>query len=178
MCGASRWTGPPSTPTMRAARSPCPPIPSNASASGSNRRSVRRPRLPRTTGGANGCTRSSGRKNRLASFPIGTARGAQRIGSEAQPIGLEAGMLWGLGRAIALEHPELHCRCVDLDPARDPSDADLASLIDRASTADADENQIALRGGDHFVLRLARGSSADALVNAGPVYRADSSYLV
>src|SRR5207248_6950494 len=106
-------------------------------------------------------------------------RGAQRIGGESGDVALEAAMVWGLGRAIALEHPELQCKCVDLDPAREASDADLASLFEHASAAGDDENQIALRRGERFALRLARSSRADiATVNAGPICRADGAYLV
>ncbi len=85
-------------------------------------------------------------------------------------------MLWGLGRAVALEHPELRCTCVDLDPA--VTDADLRLLYETVATRE-DENQIALRGGKSFALRLVRSSVAPAAAVDGPlICRADRTYLV
>jgi NAD(P)-dependent dehydrogenase (short-subunit alcohol dehydrogenase family)/acyl carrier protein len=91
-------------------------------------------------------------------------------------------MIWGLGRAIALEHPELQCRCVDLDPALDGNDAagdDLTSLYDEALTVENEENQIALRNGQPFALRLVRSPIVGAAAaDASPVCRADRTYLI
>gem|GEM_PF-4249606 len=33
--------------------------------------------------------------------------------------GLNQSSVWGMGKVIRLEHPELNCRCVDLDPTQE-----------------------------------------------------------
>jgi NADPH:quinone reductase-like Zn-dependent oxidoreductase/SAM-dependent methyltransferase len=91
-------------------------------------------------------------------------RGAHRLsGDTGLPSAIQA-PLWGLGRTIALEHPELGCQCIDLDPSptADPSAALLAEI-----SSPADENEVAWRGGDRFAPRLARWPAAKA-VNPGP----------
>ncbi|WP_158884798.1 type I polyketide synthase [Amycolatopsis anabasis] len=61
--------------------------------------------------------------------------------------------VWGLGRTLAEEHPELRCTLVDLEDGKPGRGAD--SLFAEL-TADDPENQLALRGDDRFVARLAR----------------------
>src|SRR5919202_3094805 len=43
-------------------------------------------------------------------------RGAQAVGVASGVPGLAQSPLWGMGKAIMLEHPELNCTLVDLDP--------------------------------------------------------------
>ena len=64
---------------------------------------------------------------------------------------VEQAPLWGLGRVVASEHPELRPGLVDLPPA--PSDADLDALADLLCGGESIE-QVALRGGDRYVARL------------------------
>ena len=89
-------------------------------------------------------------------------------------------MLWGLGRAVALEHPELRCTCIDIDPA--VTDADLRSLYETVAIGESDENQIALRAGKSYALRLVRSPAADvapaASGDAPLICREDRTYLV
>ncbi len=73
--------------------------------------------------------------------------GAQAIGPS--PIQLQHTSLWGLARVIRLEHPELQCRCLDLDPLQ----PDLSLLLDELLAADA-EDQIAYRQNHRYVARL------------------------
>jgi acyl transferase domain-containing protein/NADPH:quinone reductase-like Zn-dependent oxidoreductase/NAD(P)-dependent dehydrogenase (short-subunit alcohol dehydrogenase family) len=65
--------------------------------------------------------------------------------------GLSQSSIWGLGRTIALEHPDLHCRRVDLDPAG----IDFAALAQEI-TCEASEEEIAFRGGERYIPRLER----------------------
>jgi acyl transferase domain-containing protein/acyl carrier protein len=77
-------------------------------------------------------------------------RGAQAVsGRDVAPA--QAPLL-GLGRVIALEHAELRCARLDLDPARPSGElqALLAELV-----ADDGEDEIALRGTERRVARLA-----------------------
>nr|AAF62885.1 EpoF [Sorangium cellulosum] len=76
-------------------------------------------------------------------------RGAQA--AAAGDVSVVQAPLLGLGRTIALEHAELRCISVDLDPAQPEGEADalLAELL-----ADDAEEEVALRGGERFVARL------------------------
>jgi acyl transferase domain-containing protein/acyl carrier protein len=59
--------------------------------------------------------------------------------------------LWGLGRVLAREHPDLHCRCVDLGPGS--ADEAAAALAEELAQPDG-EDQVALRGAARLVARL------------------------
>ncbi|ADO72607.1 type I polyketide synthase [Stigmatella aurantiaca] len=93
-----------------------------------------------------------GSKGRTASLWLVT-RGAQAV-TEGEPLaGLSGSALWGLGKAITREHPELHCRRVDLDPGSSPYELEqLAGEI----LGESSEDEIALRGDTRRVARLAR----------------------
>ena len=69
------------------------------------------------------------------------------------PLQVQQAPLWGLGRVIRLEHPDLHCTCIDLDRS-DQTDP-LKQLLEELSVADA-EDQIAYRQGMRHVARLVR----------------------
>src|SRR6185436_3683737 len=85
-------------------------------------------------------------------------RGAQAPLGSAPDAGQAP--IWGFGRVVALEHPELGCTLVDLDPA--PSAAGARQLADELTSADR-EPQVAFRGGVRYAARLARAAAA-----AGP----------
>jgi thioester reductase-like protein len=78
--------------------------------------------------------------------------GAERVLPDDRATGLAQSPLWGLGRALALEHPELWGGLLDLDPAADPeTQAELLSSL----LAHVDgEDHVAIRGGRQFVARL------------------------
>ncbi|HEY9088384.1 MAG TPA: type I polyketide synthase [Anaerolineaceae bacterium] len=61
--------------------------------------------------------------------------------------------LWGLARSIQLEHPELRCTCIDLDPAALPA-ANARGLAAELAENSV-EDQIVLRNEARFVARLA-----------------------
>ena len=94
----------------------------------------------------------------MQSFPSGgTPRlwvvtcGAQAVG-ETEELALAQSPSWGMGRVIALEHPELKPTWIDLDP--DSTDAVQASDLLRTMAAANDELQIAVRAGTEYVARL------------------------
>ena len=80
--------------------------------------------------------------------------------------------LWGFGRVIALEHPEVWGGLIDLPPGR--SSVTAAAVVDRIAAPGA-EDQVALRSGGVFVPRLVRGVTVDA--KPTPLRR-DSTYIV
>jgi NADPH:quinone reductase-like Zn-dependent oxidoreductase/NADP-dependent 3-hydroxy acid dehydrogenase YdfG/acyl carrier protein len=78
-------------------------------------------------------------------------RGAAAVGGAA-PTAPEQATLLGLGAALVVEHPELRCVRIDLEP---DAESDLArrDLVDVLSDPGA-ENQIAIRNGRRFAARL------------------------
>lgn len=83
------------------------------------------------------------------------SRGAVSVSGEALP-GLAASPLWGLGKSIAQEHPELRSLCIDL-PARGGPDDARAILDELQRPAEA---QVASRGNDRYVARIIRDGGA------------------
>jgi len=79
--------------------------------------------------------------------------GVQAIGANPGTIAVAQAPVWGLGSAIAAEHPEFACLRVDLSAS--PSDREIDALV-RELRATGDESQVALRGGDRYVARLVR----------------------
>ncbi|HET7695299.1 MAG TPA: type I polyketide synthase [Vicinamibacterales bacterium] len=79
--------------------------------------------------------------------------GAQPAGG-AQVTAPSRTGLWGLGSAIAVEHPEMRCTRIDLDDAAAP--AALAAEL----AAAPDEDQVAFRRDRRFVARLKKGIDA------------------
>jgi acyl transferase domain-containing protein len=80
-------------------------------------------------------------------------RGAQPVGDRSDALNLEEAQVWGLGKTISIERPELKCRCFDLDPAA--PDGEIGELADEILAAGG-EDQVAWRGGTRFVARLER----------------------
>ncbi|UQA61056.1 type I polyketide synthase [Polyangium aurulentum] len=101
-------------------------------------------------------------------------RNAQAIGAAPATTSPMQAMPWGLARTLVIEHPEMECLCVDLDPER--SEDEVRALLGELGATDG-EDQIALRGGKRFVARLCR-SSFDAAPALPFHFDADASYLV
>jgi NAD(P)-dependent dehydrogenase (short-subunit alcohol dehydrogenase family)/SAM-dependent methyltransferase/acyl carrier protein len=80
-------------------------------------------------------------------------RGAQATRSgEAADAGQAT--IWGFSHVVALEHPELNCRRIDLDPATSIQAAAEALVIELTSTG-KNEDEVALRAGRRLARRLA-----------------------
>lgn len=87
-------------------------------------------------------------------------RGAWTVGAESTPCRMAWTPMWGLGRVIALEHPELCCTCVDLDPSDsgiDPLNASARNLLVSLNTSNK-ENPSAWRDGVCYAPRLIRSN--------------------
>ncbi|MDI3287043.1 type I polyketide synthase [Polyangium sp. 15x6] len=100
-------------------------------------------------------------------------QGAQAVGSTPDGLRIAQAPLWGLGRGIALELPEVWGGLVDLEPCH-PSQAARALWAQMAS-ADG-EDQAAFRGGQRYVPRLRRFREGPAQGRLS--LRSDGSYLI
>ncbi|ELS00896.1 amino acid adenylation enzyme/thioester reductase family protein [Xenococcus sp. PCC 7305] len=94
--------------------------------------------------------------------------------------GIAQSPLWGLGKAIAAEHPELNCVRLDLDP-QEKEDAVkiLWSEIQASAIANSQdiEDQIAWRNNIRYVSRLKRHSKS-ATNGESLTIKQDSTYLI
>ena len=85
-------------------------------------------------------------------------RGAQPVQHPGGEIALAQAPLWGLGRVIALERPELRATLVDLDP----TDAEGAEALAAELLVSDGEQFVARRGASRLVPRLTGGHPAHA----------------
>ena len=83
-------------------------------------------------------------------------QGSQAVKPAPGSLQIQQAPVWGLSRVIAMEHPELHCTCLDLPPLFEESDIQL--LLEELWFPDS-ENQIAYRQGIRHVARLVRRTS-------------------
>jgi acyl transferase domain-containing protein/aryl carrier-like protein len=93
-------------------------------------------------------------------------RGAQSVSAGIEPVSVAQSPLWGLGRVIVNEHPNLRCRMVDLcPPGRMESSQEIQLLFDELWMDDHEE-EVAFRDGMRHVHRMnkmtAKASEADS----------------
>jgi acyl transferase domain-containing protein/acyl-CoA synthetase (AMP-forming)/AMP-acid ligase II/NAD(P)-dependent dehydrogenase (short-subunit alcohol dehydrogenase family)/phospholipid N-methyltransferase/aryl carrier-like protein len=113
------------------------------------------------------------------------SRGAWPVGIPAAPVAAtrpdEAAeppvqaALWGLGRVLFQEHPELAGALIDVDP--NESSASTAAALADALCGDLKETQLALRGTRRFVPRLTKSMLAPR-PDAAAIIRTDGNYLI
>src|SRR5439155_23785525 len=80
-------------------------------------------------------------------------RGAQAVAGSS--VAVAQAPIWGLGRTIALEHPELECVSVDLDPSEGTEG--IAALADEIESRSR-EDRVAFRDRRRLVARLVRSA--------------------
>ncbi|TSC24500.1 type I polyketide synthase [Corallococcus sp. Z5C101001] len=102
-------------------------------------------------------------------------RGASAAGPVPELPGIAQAPLAGLAKVIAMEHPELRCAWVDLDPrASESSGADeLAGEL----LAEEGESQVAFRGPSRFTARLVP-SRQPWSPEGTPRFLPDAAYLI
>lgn len=88
-----------------------------------------------------------------------------------------AGALWGLGRVIALEHPEYWAGAVDLDPGAEIDDDQLRLLL-TALAETSSEDQQALRGGRRLAARIVPSRPRHQQLRREAAIRTGASYLI
>lgn len=98
-------------------------------------------------------------------------RAAQPV--DSSPVNPGQAALWGLGRVIALEHPDSWGGLIDLDPGGSPAEQ-AASLVAEIRAGDV-EDQVAYRGNQRYIARLTRTAAP-----ATPVYTfaPDAAYWI
>ncbi|RJQ78239.1 KR domain-containing protein [Pseudonocardiaceae bacterium YIM PH 21723] len=96
---------------------------------------------------------------------------AQSLAAGA-PIDPQHSALWGLGRVVRYEMPDLRCSLVDLPQV--PSSADLSALSAEVAM-DGPEDELALRCGNRYTARLVNGQLP---AEGQAVIRSDASYLI
>jgi acyl transferase domain-containing protein/acyl-CoA synthetase (AMP-forming)/AMP-acid ligase II/acyl carrier protein len=79
---------------------------------------------------------------------------AQAVIDKEAVNGLPQTSLWGMGKVIQMEHPELHCMMVDVGNASAQTMAE--HLVNEIILAKQAENQIAYRDQQRYVARLSR----------------------
>jgi acyl transferase domain-containing protein len=97
----------------------------------------------------------------------------QVVGGQGQPVSVAQAPLWGFGRGVALEHPELWGGLVDLDAAAGPRQQ-AERLLHEILRSDG-EDQVALRADGRFVPRLVR---RDRPAPQPASLRSDGAYLI
>jgi NADPH:quinone reductase-like Zn-dependent oxidoreductase/SAM-dependent methyltransferase/acyl carrier protein len=80
-------------------------------------------------------------------------RGAQKVDNADKVLSPAAATVWGLGKVVALEHPELRCVRLDLAPH---STANEIEFLSAALEDDDTEDQVALRASRRWGARLQR----------------------
>ncbi|MBW4594596.1 MAG: SDR family NAD(P)-dependent oxidoreductase [Brasilonema angustatum HA4187-MV1] len=82
--------------------------------------------------------------------------------------------LWGMGKVINIEHPELQCTCIDLD--QNITIEENATTLLAEIYASTPENQIALRNGNRYVSRLVNQPQA---LQSPPIrFSSEKTYLI
>lgn len=89
------------------------------------------------------------------------------------PTSMQQAAIWGLGRALAVEHPTSRGGLIDLDP-QGSSGNDLGEAIHSCGA----EDMIALRGGKRYVARIMRDDSMLAEPSKLLRFEKDATYLV
>jgi acyl transferase domain-containing protein/SAM-dependent methyltransferase/acyl carrier protein len=108
-------------------------------------------------------------------------RGAQQLAGDPQPVALTQSPLWGFGRTVLLEHPELHTALIDLPPVaydqgaydQAADDEALEALLQEIRRQDG-ENQVAWRRRKRHAARL-KPATAKAEQTGGTELRLENA---
>ncbi|MDE5090068.1 MAG: SDR family NAD(P)-dependent oxidoreductase, partial [Trichodesmium sp. St16_bin2-tuft] len=103
-------------------------------------------------------------------------RGSQSVlfNTENHITGLAASPLWGLGRVVSLEHPQLWGGLIDLDPQAPATDE--TEMLWQLLANQQEEDHLALRGEKTYVARLVNKDTPE--FSQGLSLSSDSSYLI
>jgi acyl transferase domain-containing protein/aryl carrier-like protein len=99
-------------------------------------------------------------------------RGANTVSAGIEPVSVAQSPLWGLGRVIVNEHPNLRCRMVDLCPlGRMDSSQEIQMLFDEL-WMDDNEEEVAFRDGMRYVHRMNKMTAKASEANSQERFKA------
>jgi acyl transferase domain-containing protein/acyl carrier protein len=114
----------------------------------------------RICGGALHLAQALTKKPLSADFQLLLAtRGVHPLTSSDCRTAVTQAPLWGFGNSVALEHPALNIKLLDLDPAASAAETDAAEIVGELLSLDP-EPRIALRSRTRYIERIQRGSAA------------------
>jgi myxalamid-type polyketide synthase MxaE and MxaD len=102
-------------------------------------------------------------------------KGAQPV-INGEQISAEQSTLWGLGKTLSFEIPELKCIRIDLDPLQ--TDVENSHLLFKQVSKDDSEDQIAFRKDARYVQRLLSFTPNTSFNPVAISLRSDSTYLI
>ncbi|WKZ44869.1 MAG: type I polyketide synthase [Anaerolineales bacterium] len=102
-------------------------------------------------------------------------RGVQPV-AQTDSVQVAQSLLWGLGRGIAIEHPDLWGGIIDLENNEKPRSEDVNRVLAEIFAADQ-ERQVAYRSGERYAPRLVRWDTEKPKYNDLQI-RSDASYLI
>lgn len=113
-------------------------------------------------------------KNSTASSPQLwlITKGSQPVSSKTEKLAVAQSPLWGFGRGISLEYPQLWGGLVDLDPQTTEDEAEILLQILRDNSQ---EDHLARRGGQTYVPRLVKQPPTASLPMS---LSANATYLI
>jgi microcystin synthetase protein McyG len=104
-------------------------------------------------------------------------RSTQMIKGDSESLNIAQASLWGLGKVVAMEHPEFRCVRVDLDA--EAVGTEMHALYENVLSAPTEEDQIAFRRGETFVLRMARIDGCGPTMSSRPItVHSTGTYLI
>nr|AHN91574.1 polyketide synthase [Cylindrospermopsis raciborskii CHAB358] len=110
-------------------------------------------------------------------------KNAQAVRKNDSLVGVLQSPLWGMGKVIALEHPELNCVSIDLDGEGLPDEqakflaAELRAASEFRHTTIPHESQVAWRNRTRYVSRFKGYQKHPATSSKMPI-RPDATYLI
>jgi acyl transferase domain-containing protein/acyl carrier protein len=101
-------------------------------------------------------------------------QGTQSVADSALPVNPTQSPLWGLGRVISIEHPEIWGGLLDLPHKRNKKEDALRILRE---IQNPEEDQIAFRNAQRYVPRLVR-DRISRIINEEPLLKKEATYLI
>jgi acyl transferase domain-containing protein/aryl carrier-like protein len=101
-------------------------------------------------------------------------RGAQTVGTDSLPSAIGQAPLWGLGKVVAVEHPEMWGGLVDLDAG---GSAEEVSMLFQEIKNPGSEDHLAFRREQRYVARLAHSKRQEMPLEP-MILQPDGTYLI
>ncbi|MDJ0714931.1 MAG: hybrid fatty acyl-AMP ligase/type I polyketide synthase [Prochloraceae cyanobacterium] len=103
-------------------------------------------------------------------------RGSQPVTLQEKSISVAQTPLWGMGRVIAVENPQLWGGMIDLSPHLETSEAE--AIVGEITNSEA-EDHLAFRQGIRYVARLKKSENiTDRSISRSPNINSESTYAI